>query len=272
MDLTDRGVEGREPPKPLDVFLTTERGIYRVGETVYATALVRDATAIAVAGRAADRDRHPPRRQGAQPHRARRPGPRRHRHAGRASGQRHARHLADRRLRRREGRAARRDHLPGRGFRAGAPRLRHRHDRDGASIRPRRPTLSIDARFLYGAPAANLNVEGETVLKPARELAAYPGYVFGLAGRDLRRDDRAVLRRHDRRGRPRRRSRSRCRTPRRSSLPLDGRRSMCACSIRAARRSSAPSTLPVLDASGPRRHPAALRRRGRPRTARPPSR
>ena len=48
MDLTDRGVEGREPPKPLDVFLTTERGIYRVGETVYATALVRDATANAV--------------------------------------------------------------------------------------------------------------------------------------------------------------------------------------------------------------------------------
>ena len=48
MDLTDRGVEGRDPPKPLDVFLTTERGIYRAGETVYATALVRDATASAV--------------------------------------------------------------------------------------------------------------------------------------------------------------------------------------------------------------------------------
>ena len=50
MDLTDRGVEGRDPPKPLDVFLTTERGIYRVGETVYATALVRDATAAAKPG------------------------------------------------------------------------------------------------------------------------------------------------------------------------------------------------------------------------------
>ena len=48
MDLTDRGVEGRDPPKPLDVFLKTERGIYRVGETVYATSLVRDATANAV--------------------------------------------------------------------------------------------------------------------------------------------------------------------------------------------------------------------------------
>ena len=48
--LTDRGVEGRDPPKPLDVFLTTERGIYRAGETVYATALIRDASAIASPG------------------------------------------------------------------------------------------------------------------------------------------------------------------------------------------------------------------------------
>ena len=42
--------------------------------------------------------------------------------------------------------------------------------------------LTIDARFLYGAPAGNLNIEGEAVLKGARELAAYPGYAFGLAG------------------------------------------------------------------------------------------
>ena len=66
MDLTDRGVEGREPPKPLDVFLTTERGIYRVGETVYATALVRDATAMAASGVPLTGDRHPARRQGAR--------------------------------------------------------------------------------------------------------------------------------------------------------------------------------------------------------------
>ena len=41
-DLTDRGVKGRAAPKALDAFLFTERGVYRSGETVYATALLRE--------------------------------------------------------------------------------------------------------------------------------------------------------------------------------------------------------------------------------------
>src|SRR5665213_2021183 len=47
-DLTDRGVAGRTAPEKLDVFLTPERGIYRPGETVHLTALVRDDRANAV--------------------------------------------------------------------------------------------------------------------------------------------------------------------------------------------------------------------------------
>ena len=47
-DLSDRGVEGRAAPQPLDVFLTPERGIYRPGETMHLTALVRDPRATAV--------------------------------------------------------------------------------------------------------------------------------------------------------------------------------------------------------------------------------
>ena len=47
-DLTDRGVAGRAAPQALDAFLTPERGIYRPGETVHLTALVRDARANAV--------------------------------------------------------------------------------------------------------------------------------------------------------------------------------------------------------------------------------
>lgn len=47
-DLTDRGVEGRPSPGPLDLFATTERGVYRPGETVYLTALLRDERANAV--------------------------------------------------------------------------------------------------------------------------------------------------------------------------------------------------------------------------------
>ena len=48
-DLSDRGVEGRPAPLPLDVFMTPERGIYRPGETMHLTALVRDPRANAVA-------------------------------------------------------------------------------------------------------------------------------------------------------------------------------------------------------------------------------
>ena len=47
-DLTDRGVEGRPSPGPLDLFATTERGVYRPGETVFLTALLRDDHAKAV--------------------------------------------------------------------------------------------------------------------------------------------------------------------------------------------------------------------------------
>ncbi|MFD1808130.1 MG2 domain-containing protein [Gemmobacter lanyuensis] len=34
----------------MDVFLTTDRGAYRAGETVFATALARDAQAVAIEG------------------------------------------------------------------------------------------------------------------------------------------------------------------------------------------------------------------------------
>jgi alpha-2-macroglobulin len=49
-DLSDRGVEGREAAPPVDVFVTTDRGAYRAGETVYVTALARDAEQAAVEG------------------------------------------------------------------------------------------------------------------------------------------------------------------------------------------------------------------------------
>ena len=43
-DLTDRGVEGRTAPGPIDAFAYTDRGVYRAGEQVYLTALARDRT------------------------------------------------------------------------------------------------------------------------------------------------------------------------------------------------------------------------------------
>jgi alpha-2-macroglobulin len=49
-DLTDRGVKGRIAPEGLDAFLYAERGVYRSGETVFLTALSRDSKGIAITG------------------------------------------------------------------------------------------------------------------------------------------------------------------------------------------------------------------------------
>jgi len=49
-DLSDRGVEGRAPAGPVDVFLTTDRGVYRAGETIHATVLTRDPEVDAIEG------------------------------------------------------------------------------------------------------------------------------------------------------------------------------------------------------------------------------
>ena len=46
-DLSDRGVAGRPVPAGLDAFVYTERGVYRSGETVAVTALLRDARGVA---------------------------------------------------------------------------------------------------------------------------------------------------------------------------------------------------------------------------------
>jgi uncharacterized protein YfaS (alpha-2-macroglobulin family) len=51
IDLTERDIGGREPAGAADAFVYTERGVYRPGETVLATALIRDAKANALKDR-----------------------------------------------------------------------------------------------------------------------------------------------------------------------------------------------------------------------------
>ena len=46
-DFSDRGVTGRIVPAGLDAFVFTERGVYRTGETVHVTALLRDPLGVA---------------------------------------------------------------------------------------------------------------------------------------------------------------------------------------------------------------------------------
>ncbi|MES2751861.1 MAG: MG2 domain-containing protein, partial [Pseudomonadota bacterium] len=49
-DLSDRGVSGRPVPAGPDAFVYAERGVYRSGETVYLTALLRDGKGNALVG------------------------------------------------------------------------------------------------------------------------------------------------------------------------------------------------------------------------------
>ena len=62
-DLSDRGIDGRAQPGPVDAFLYTERGIYRPGETVQLMALLRDARRDGARQHAGDPDREAARRQ-----------------------------------------------------------------------------------------------------------------------------------------------------------------------------------------------------------------
>ncbi|MES1197562.1 MAG: alpha-2-macroglobulin [Pseudomonadota bacterium] len=51
LDLSDRGVDGRRLPGDVDAYMFTERGVYRPGETVRLTALIRDTVGRAIANR-----------------------------------------------------------------------------------------------------------------------------------------------------------------------------------------------------------------------------
>ncbi|WP_137389785.1 alpha-2-macroglobulin family protein [Rhodoligotrophos defluvii] len=179
-DLSDRGVAGRNAPGATDVFLYTERGIYRPGETVHIAALMRDATAQAITGLPLTLITERP--DGVE-----------HSRANVADGG--------------EGGHALDVTLPNDAMRGSwqvkayvdpkAPALaqttilvedfipdRLELELTGATT-PLKPDESfpvdVAGRFLYGAPAAELSLEGDLTLKPAAGLADYPGYSFGLA-------------------------------------------------------------------------------------------
>ena len=185
-DLTDRGVAGRDPPGGLDAFLYTERGVYRSGETVFATVLLRDAKGGA------------------------RPGLPLTLIVKRPDGVEYKRAtLPDEGL---GGRSFAIPLLPGSA--AGKWSIEAYADPKGDSIgrveflledyiperldfalKPARPIvdpgepvrLSLDARFLYGAPATGLDVTGAIRLQAVEgaALIGYPGYVAGLADDDF---------------------------------------------------------------------------------------
>ena len=225
-DLSDRGVAGRAVPAGLDAFVYTERGVYRSGETVHITALLRDAQGVAAPDVPLTLVVERP--DGVEYRRVavRRPGRRRRIRSSvpiNVGGL--DRHLAGARLHRSEAPGGRRDHLPGRGLCAGSARVRSRGAGGQHRRATRRPRSRVDGRYLYGAPASELDLEGE-VRDRARPRSGpgFAGYQFGLADEDVetvapaarrpaadRRQGQGELRRHARQaaGRPRVRSRRR---------------------------------------------------------------
>lgn len=178
-DLSDRGVKGRDAPGPLDGYLFTERGVYRPGEEVFLTGLVRDQKAEAASLPVTLIVTRP-------------------------DGVEHKRlTLIDGGL---GGRSA--TLALSRGVMTGTWRAKLYADPKGEPIaqtqflvedfvperidmtlEPQGKAIAIEDRaiikatgkYLYGPPAANLELEGDIVVKPAKELAGFAGYKFGLA-------------------------------------------------------------------------------------------
>ncbi len=177
-DLSDRGVEGRAPAAPIDVFLTTDRGAYRAGETIHATALARTPEVAAIEGLPLIAVLSRP--DGVEYRRLISGG-------GHAGGHVFALPVAPSAPRGSWSLAiyadpkapalARQtvlveDFLP--------ERIDFDQSLPNAALRPGdSPPLTINARYLFGAPGADLGIDGQVRLQPVRDLADWPGYVFG---------------------------------------------------------------------------------------------
>ncbi|KAJ57393.1 hypothetical protein ACMU_02500 [Actibacterium mucosum KCTC 23349] len=182
-DLSDRGVEGRAPAGPVDVFVSTDRGAYRAGETVFATALARDAQVRALSDVPLTAVLNRP------------------------DGVEYSRHFSDG--------AKAGGHVFALPIGGTAPRgrwtlslftdpdapsvttanflvedfLPERIDFDitlpDGALRPGDTVLAgLEARYLFGAPAGGLPVEGEVALRATRSMPDWPGFVFGRHDED----------------------------------------------------------------------------------------
>jgi alpha-2-macroglobulin len=179
-DLSDRGVAGRVVPAGLDAFVYAERGVYRSGETVHLTALLRDPQGVAAAGtpltlvierpdgveyrRTVVADQGLGGRSLDVPLVASSP-----------TGTWRARAFTDpKRPAVGETTFMVEDYVP--------DRLEFNLATSAKSVSTAAPAeITLDGRYLYGAPAAGLDVEGEVVIGPASERAGFPRYAFGLS-------------------------------------------------------------------------------------------
>lgn len=191
-DLSDRGVSGRTVPAGADAFVYTERGVYRSGETVYLTALLRDGQGNAVTNGPLTVVIERP--DGVEFRRA---------------------VLAD------QGAGGRSLTLPlNSAVPTGTWRVRAFTDPKASSVGettfmvedyvPDRIEFDISAKdkqikadapvelevsghFLYGAPASGLQLEGDMLVAPASGRPGFAGYQFGVADDETTSNERTPI-------------------------------------------------------------------------------
>jgi uncharacterized protein YfaS (alpha-2-macroglobulin family) len=187
-DLSDRGVAGRVAPGAIDLYAWTERGVYRPGETVHASALARDISANAIGNLPLTFIFLRP--DGVEDRRIVTDG-------GKIGGYNVDLPILTSAMR---GTWTMNIYVDPKGASIGSQTFivddfvpdRIEFDmttaaKEIATDAPAR--VEVDGRYLYGAPAAGLSLEGEVVLKPARQRDDYKGYLFGLADEGNSRED-----------------------------------------------------------------------------------
>ncbi len=191
-DFSDRGVAGRNVPSGLDAFVFTERGVYRTGETVHVTALLRDPSGLAATG--APLTLVVERPDGVEYRRAaivdQGLGGRNLDVAIAATastGTWHVRAYGDpKRPAIGETSFMVEDYVPDRMEFDLASKAK-------AVVRGRPFEVTVDGRFLYGAPASDLEITGSVRIQPAPGRPGYDGYQFGAAGDDDAKAEQTAL-------------------------------------------------------------------------------
>src|SRR6476646_10177269 len=183
-DLSDRGVAGRAIPAGLDAFVYTERGVYRTGESVAITALLRDARGAAALNvpltvvverpdgveykRAVVADGGLGGRSLTVPIVA----------SASTGTWRVAAYTDPKRPPVGETTFMVEDYVP--------DRIEFDLASSAKGITRTAPAqLRVEGHFLYGAPASNLELSGQVSIAAARELPGFPGYAFGLFDDDV---------------------------------------------------------------------------------------
>ncbi len=191
-DLSDRGVSGRAVPAGLDAFVYAERGVYRSGETVYLTALLRDGKGNAAVGAPLTLVVERPdgvefRRsvipdQGAGGHSLTLPL-----NSAVPTGTWRARAFSDPKAQSiGETTFMVEDYV--------ADRIEFALSSKAKQISPQVPAeLEVDGHFLYGAPASGLSLEGDLLVAPAADRPGYPGYKFGVGDEETSSNERTPL-------------------------------------------------------------------------------